>query len=349
MAHEPESIDTQPSKADIPQTPPTVPNKLATKLLQRAHSILCSMTLTLVSTLLPPQSHLQLPTLILPSTRTIRTTLLTTIHTHPRRTILLVLGLVAEYQQPGFIPRPAELSTLLASVPCAAFLVCLGSALEAWTGQETWESVWERSVGWYWGDEDEAEYRAEKGTVVVAAGADGERRERPVVLQRRDDMSTPVLHHRVVQSTTPTGSARQEEGEAHGFTAPDSPTPPVSVPSPQSTPLLPPDLVLSPLTPSQIHRSGLLGESPMPGAAMFSSEHFSGKGFARRNRVLGKMGVWSGFEGRTLSEWIDEKEEDNMDGDEEDNTDEDEGDEGQSDGGDAGDVHHQYQGVRLQG
>jgi hypothetical protein len=307
------------------------------------------MTLTLISTLLPPQSHIHLPTLTLPSTQTIRTTLLTTVHAHPRRTILLVLGLAAEYQQPGFIPRPAELSTLLASVPCVMMLVCLGSALEEWTGKETWESVWERSVGWYWGDEDEAECRVEGGTVVVSAGADGERQERPVVLGQRGEVSTPVLNDATVQSTTPTGSTPQEEGKAHGLLAsPDSLSSPVSASSPQSTSLLRPDLVLSPLTPSQIHRSGLLGESPMPGAAMFSSKHFSGKGFAKRNRVLGKMGVWSGFEGRTLSQWIDEREEDNMDGDEEDNTDGDEEDEELSDGGDAGDVDYQDHGVSLQ-
>jgi hypothetical protein len=283
------------------------------------------MILPLVSTLLPPQSHTHLPTLALtlPSTQTIRTTLLATLHAHPRRTILLVLGLAAEYQQPGFIPRPAELSTLLASVPCATLLVCLGAALEEWTGKETWESVWERSVGWYWGDEDEGNYRA---------GADGEGQETPVVWGRRDGVSTPVLDDRAVQSTTPTDPAPQEESEAHGVASADSRSSPVSARRPQSTSLLPPGLVLSPLTPSQIHRSGLLGESPMPGAARFSSKHFNGKGFAKRNRVLGKMGVWSGFEGRTLSEWIDEREEDNMDGDQEDNTDGNEEDEEPSDG-----------------
>jgi hypothetical protein len=183
--------------------------------------------------------------------------------------------------------------------------------------------VWERGVGWYWGDEDEGDYRA---------GADGERQERPVVLGRRGGVSTSVLDGGTVQSTTPTDPASQEEGEAHGLASPDSLSSLVSARRSQSTSLLPPDLVLSPLTPSQIHRSGLLGESPMPGAVMFSSKHFSGKGFAKRNRVLGKMGVWSGFEGRTMSEWIDEREEDNMDGDEEDNTNANEEDEEPSDG-----------------
>jgi hypothetical protein len=325
MAHEMESTDTQPSKADIPQPPPTAPNKLATKTLQRARFLLSSMILPLVSTLLPPQFHTHLPTLTLtlPSTQTIRTTLLATLHAHPRRTILLVLGLAAEYQQPGFIPRPAELSTLLASVPCAALLVCLGAALEEWTGKETRESVWERSVGWYWGDEDEGDYRA---------GADGERQERPVVLGRRDDVSTPVLDDGAVHSTTPTDPVSQEEGDAYGVASADSLSSSVSARRPQSASLLPRGLVLSPLTPSQIHRSGLLGESPMPGTAVFSSKHFNGKGFAKRNRVLGKMGVWSGFEGRTLSEWIDEREADNMDGDQEDNTDGNEEDEEPSDG-----------------
>jgi hypothetical protein len=192
--------------------------------------------------------------------------------------------------------------------------------------------VWEKSVGWYWGDEDEGGCGAEEGTVVIGAGADGERQERPVVLGRRDNVSTPVLDDGAVQSTTLADPASQKEGETRGLASPDSLSSPVSARRLQSMSLLPPGLVLSPLTPSQIHRSGLLGESPMPGAAMFSSKHFSGKGFTKRNRVLGKIGVWSGFEGRTLSEWIDEREEDNMDRDEEDNTDRNEEDEEPSDG-----------------
>jgi hypothetical protein len=333
MAYESKPTDIQPSKANasnlphLPQTQTAAPINLTTKTLQRTQSFVSSLTSALLSTLLPPQSRMHVHTLTLPTSHTIRTTLLTTLRAHPRRTIFLLLGLVAEYQQPGFIPRPTELSTLLASAPCATLLICLGVALEEWTGKETWEGVWENAVGRYWGDEREG--GGEESTMAIEADVNGQKTESSVVLERQKQMPTSASDEGTAQSTTPTHPPPQAEGEVQALTSPDSlsssppsfqpahataayPPPAIGSSSLPRT-LLPPDLVLSPLTPSKIHTSGLLGESPMPVAAKFSSKHFSGTSFARRNRVLGKMGVWSGYERVALSEWIDERKEDKID------------------------------------
>jgi hypothetical protein len=239
--------------------------------------------------------------------------MLSTPRKHLRTTILILLGLAAEYQQPGFLPRPTELSALLVGAPCAALLVCVGAALGEWVDAETWGDVWEREVVRYWGDDGES---VVEGSPVTGGG--------PVELGGREYTPTFGFDDVPQTSTTPTRSPPMQESEADTLTSTlanslssqtsPSPTPYTDTTSPLLAPsglttLLPPHLILPPPTPSQIHRSGLLGESPMPLANRFSSEHFSGEGFMRRNRVLGRMGRWSGHEKGELRKWLGEGEE----------------------------------------
>tara|TARA_R110002003_G_scaffold2853_5_gene24664 strand:+ start:5641 stop:6705 length:1065 start_codon:yes stop_codon:yes gene_type:complete len=200
---------------------------------------------------------------------------------------LAFLIALAEYEQPGFFPRPEILSNAIVGLFCAMALVAgiitLQEYVETskWPWQEEgWVWPWE---AWLWGE------------TVYDLGA---------------SMTTDVSGVTSPAGQAATGTPNYEPDLYWPATVIHHQTPPISIgndnismPSPAAfkqpiiippIPQLPPGMrttYLPPPTPAQIHKSGLMGESPRP--PTFKIFGGSGNAFYDRAQKLREVAEWS--------------------------------------------------------
>ncbi|KAI4944912.1 hypothetical protein J4E91_008256 [Alternaria rosae] len=173
---------------------------------------------------------------------------------------------IAEYEQPGYFPRPQELTAAVIGFLCASMLIFAAFALMEYTETHTWP--WEdEGFVWPWQallwsgtayvDETIGEsVTAYRNTNMMApsirvdGGDDAVKQDETTF----GDDSTSSMAASTLGSTTQAGSPARAE---------------IVIPP---TPLLPGGLRPIHLPPPPVHHSGLLGESPMP----VKFKHFSG-------------------------------------------------------------------------
>jgi hypothetical protein len=201
--------------------------------------------------------------------------------------VTAILVAVAEWQQPGSIPRPQHLTNAIIGFTCATLLVLgiltLAAFIETnnWPWEEEgWVWPWEK---WLWG-----------GTVGDFAAS--------VRI-----LESPVLPATLfAPSTTPSGSPHlslaQSKTSIAKFANVDISMPP---PTAFKRPIIiPPTPQLAggmrpPPTPAQIHNPGIIGESPMP----MKFKHFSNNGFRERYDRLQAVSDWHTGIGAELVKW----------------------------------------------
>jgi hypothetical protein len=181
---------------------------------------------------------------------------------------------LAEHQQPGFIPRPSQLTNAIIGFLCAIVSVLSKFVLNEYVEtsrwpweDEGWVCVWEKWL---------------LGGTVYDFGASMNGASSPLTTS-----STPVQMLSTPTSATPILGQSQ-----NGM------PPPTSF---KQTIIIPPTLMLSrgtrpPPTPApvQINKSGIIGESPRPP----SFEHFDENAFADRYARLQEVADWHGRIGR---------------------------------------------------
>ncbi|KAI8938652.1 hypothetical protein NX059_004522 [Plenodomus lindquistii] len=221
-----------------------------------------------------------------------------------------ILFAIAEYELPGFLPTIYELPICMTAYTIAGLLVFAGITVlnwletAVWPWQESgWVWPWER---WFWGANlTDSEFSMStvslpemEGLGSLHAAGEKEATVQEVVNAQRDttvefqgstrasnqdEAPTVAFRPAGVRSTlsppaTPTSTARTSWVEGD-ILIPPTPQLPHSM---RSGSMLPPP------TPADIHRSGLLGESPMP--PRFSD--FGGVPFARRADAKAATNEW---------------------------------------------------------
>jgi hypothetical protein len=187
-----------------------------------------------------------------------------------------ILVALAEWQQPGSIPRPQQLTNAIIGLTCATMLVMGILTLTAFIETNKWP--WEEE-GWVWPWE-----KWLWGRTVGDFAASARSLESPV------PPTTPF-----VPSTTPSGSppsrfARINTPITKFFNANISMPPPTAFKRPIIIPPTPqlPGGMRPPPTPARIHKSGIIGESPMP----MKFKHFAVNGFRERYDRLQAVSDW---------------------------------------------------------
>jgi hypothetical protein len=200
---------------------------------------------------------------------------------------IAVLVALAESQQPGFISRPQYISNAVIGFICA---LCLAFGVVAMldyieTARWPWEQdgwVWPWQV-WLW---QRTAYDLGASTTTQT---DGLMSPLPPATSATK-ASPPALTFGSPTAQT-TSSTPAENAITFDFSMP----PPATV---KQTMIIPPTpqlprglrpIHLPPATPAQVHKSGILGESPMPP----KFEHFSGSGLSKHNEKLEAVAEWA--------------------------------------------------------
>ncbi|KAH7064293.1 hypothetical protein BKA63DRAFT_572209 [Paraphoma chrysanthemicola] len=213
--------------------------------------------------------------------------------------ICAFLAALAEYQQPGFLPRPDTTSNAIIGLLCAIALVLGILALQEyvetkkWPWQdEGWVWPWE---AWLWG---ETVYDLGASTTTDVNGVVS-----PARRAETFSLGTPL---REPSSYTPEGSPNYSSlftAVRHNTTPwsrtndnismppPNASKQPIIIPPTPQLPLGMRPIYISPPTPAQIHHSGLLGESPGPRA--LKNFNGSGNAFFERAKRLREVDEWS--------------------------------------------------------
>lgn len=228
-----------------------------------------------------------------PPVRQVWTFLYTTVHnyvvTYPaiyRYGFLAAAVLVglAEWQQSGSIPRPQHLTNAIIGFLCATLLVLGVLALAEFVEtnrwpweEEDWIWPWEK---WLWG-----------GTV-GDFGASVRTLESPV------PPTTPFIPRTSPSRSTAASIAQSNTPIINTNTFDISMPPPTVFKRPIIIPPTPqlPGGMRPPPTPAQIHKSGIIGESPMPQ----KFRHFSSNGFVERYNKLQAVSDWHDGVGAVL-------------------------------------------------
>jgi hypothetical protein len=199
---------------------------------------------------------------------------------------LVILVALAEWQQPGSLPCPRHLTNAIIGFTCATLLVLGILALAAFIETNKWP--WEEE-GWVWPWE-----KWLWGGTVGDFGASVRTLESPV------PPTTPFI-----PKTSPSGLASTSLTQHNTrFTKSKN----IEIPMPPPTALKRPIIIpptpqlpggIRPLpTPAQIHKSGIIGESPVP----MKFKHFSDNGFRERYDKLQAVSDWHTGVGRALVE-----------------------------------------------
>ncbi|KAH4053198.1 hypothetical protein HBH49_096510 [Parastagonospora nodorum] len=188
--------------------------------------------------------------------------------------LIISIG-VAEWQQPGFIPGPQQLTNAIIGFLCATILVlgvrAVNEYIETnkWPWQdEEWIWPWEK---WLWQD---TVYDLGASTRTIADG-----------LVSPPSARTP---HMVEASPMKPISPRTKTPviETNSMLPPTASKRPIIIPP---TPQLPVGMRPPPMpAPAQIHRSGIIGESPAPSKPSYST----GNAFAEKYGRLQAVSDW---------------------------------------------------------
>jgi hypothetical protein len=182
--------------------------------------------------------------------------------THRYGSILLILlAALAEYEQPGFIPPPRHIFNALISFTCvSAVIVAALAVLDLFeTNEWPWEQegwVWPWQV-WLWNN---TIYEFSTSTSTCA-----------------DESSFYISSCAAENRTNGNDYATMTPPSQATFKQPF-----IIPPTPQLPGGLRPASLPSP-TPEQVHKSGIIGESPMPD----KFRHFPSYGSARKGEKLG--------------------------------------------------------------
>jgi hypothetical protein len=193
---------------------------------------------------------------------------------------IVVLVALAEWQQPGFMWRPQYILNAVTGFMCALFLAfgvvvmldCIEMARWPWE-QDGWVWPWQ---AWLW-QRTAYDFGASTSTQTDSFMSPLP----PATSATKASPPAPTFGSPTAQTTSSTPA---KNATTFDFSMP----PPASVKQTMvipPTPQLPGGLCpvhLPPATPAQIHRSGILGESPMPP----KFDHFSGNGFSKHNEKL---------------------------------------------------------------
>ncbi|KAF2032068.1 hypothetical protein EK21DRAFT_110281 [Setomelanomma holmii] len=211
------------------------------------------------------------------------------IHRYGCLTLVVSIAL-AEYQQPGFVPRPETLTKAIIGLLCATTLVFGIIALQEYMETSKWP--WQEE-GWVWPWEAwlwaETVYDLSASTMSDAMGAATPAGQvLPTAANTPPSgmaFTSPAL---TVRDRTPISKASSDRAAIPPLTAFKQPF--VIPPTPQLPPGMRPTY-RPPPTPAQIHKSGLMGESPGP--ALFKNFGGSGNPFFDRAEKLRQVAQWS--------------------------------------------------------
>jgi hypothetical protein len=198
-----------------------------------------------------------------------------------------ILVALAEWQQPGFIWRPEYISNAAIGFMCA---LCLAFGVVTMLDYiETARWPWEEN-GWVWPWQAwlwrQSAYDLGASTNTQADGFTSPLP--PATPATKPSPPAPTFGSPVAQ---PTSSKPAKNATALNFSMP----PPATV---KQTMIIPPTsqlpgglrpVHLPPPIPAQVHRSGILGESPMPP----KFKHFSGTGFSKHSEKLRVVSEWA--------------------------------------------------------
>jgi hypothetical protein len=220
--------------------------------------------------------------------------------------LVFLLALGAEWEQPGCFPRPRSLTNALVSTLCAGLLIVGIVILQDFTETNKWP--WQEE-GWVWPweallwsqtvyDFGASTYTSPDGFMSPLPSAASPVADTPTQLPNFDSQASKS------KGGTPMSNIA---GSNTSMPPPATIKQPIIIPP---TPQLPRGLRpihLPPPTPADIHKSGLLGESPR---APPQFKHFSGDFFHRNAQKLEAIREWSKpGSSALLVSWEEEEEE----------------------------------------
>jgi hypothetical protein len=194
--------------------------------------------------------------------------------------VFIIFTGLSEWQQPGSTLCPENLSNAIIGFLCATSLVLGVLALLDFIETDRWP--WEED-GWVWPWQawlwKETVFDLGASTSTYVAGNDSLLSYTSPSVAETLRFDSPVQNNTL---TNDSGTMMPPPPTISRQSIIFPPTPQLSI-GLRSSFLLPP-------TPAEIHKSGILGESPMPS----KFKHFSGHGFATNNKKLKAAAEWSG-------------------------------------------------------